>query len=363
MHGISFGAAALPYSFGPSRPGAAHGLSANQAGDHAIARSGCGQNQNASRYSLGGILSNLSSSISSLRSQLESLSTSRDLPTDSPAVGSGDFSVSAMGAQIINKQRGELQIHTQDGDVVTLKFSSKVGVSIEGQQLSDGTSTLTSTSLDMSSRSRIAVSVEGDLSDAELAAINDLVDKVGELTNEFFSGDMASVLAQAMSLSYDTSQLADYSLDLSLKQSVRTYAYAMQWSPPITIDTSQANNEATSPAAATEEPAAADAAVAAPATTASVATPETAESSTPAVPVSTDAAPTGSDSTATQIVAQFVASVRSSLRMTASDASLGMSYEFKTKLLISSITHSAPADAAPSPATLEYLEEQLGSAA
>jgi hypothetical protein len=85
-----------------------------------------------------------------------------------------------------------------------------------------------------------------------------------------------------------------------------------------------------------------------------------AETSTPPESPDTEAAPANSGSTATQIVAEFVARVRSSFHMTATDASLGMSYEFKAKLLISSIVQSAPAEATPSPATLNYLQEQLG---
>jgi hypothetical protein len=348
MHAISFGTANLPYRSGP-----VHEFS----GHHRVARNGGGDSQKTSSCSPGGILSNLSSSISSLRSQLESLSTSQNLPAD----GSGDVSASALGAQIINKQRGELQIHTQDGDVVTLKFSGKVAVRMDGEQISDGDTALTNTSLDVRSRSKIAVSVEGDLSDEELAAINDLVDKVGNLTSEFFSGDMENVLTQAMSLSYDTSVLADYSLDLSLRQSVRTYAYAALWSPPKPVATAPA------PVATADEPvapeeAAADEVVATPVETSTeaVVTPVSTEAST-AVELadSTDGAPTNSR-TAAHIVADFVAKVRSSFHMTATDTSLGMSYEFKAKLLISNIAENAPVEATPDSATLDYLQKQLG---
>ncbi len=325
MHGISFGSIHQPYRFGFM-----HGFS----GNNGVARGH--HDRGNDKVLSGNILSNLHSSIDSLRSQLESLSTSRDLPVD----WSGTVSASAMGAQIINKQRGELQIHTQDGDVVTLKFSSKVGVRIEGEQISDGSSTLSNTSLEMHSRSKTRMSVEGDLSDAELAAINNLVGKVDDLTSEFFNGDMESVLAQAMSLSYDTSVLADYSLDLSLKQSVRAYTYAVAWVPLQPADP------------VPEQPAAA------PAPT------EVAAEATPTEPATTSATPPA-DSTGspTQRMADFVAKVRSSFRMTATDTSLGMSYELKVKLLISSIADSAPAEQAPDSAQLEYLQNQLETSA
>lgn len=347
MHGISFGSTNLPYRFGPAN---------NGSGQQGVARGDYGHDRGSSSISQGGILSNLRGSISNLRSQLESLSTSRDLPID----WSGEVSASGMGAQVINKQRGELQIHTQDGDVVTLKFSSKVGVRIEGQQISDGTTTLTDASMDVYSRSKIKMSVEGELSDAELTAINNLVDKVGDLTNEFFNGDMDNVLAQAMNLSYDSSVLADYSLDLSLKQSVRAYAYTAVWSPPQQVAADPVVDETPVAVPATDDstPVAVDEVAAAPVETpaATISTAALGEDSSTTPTTSTD---TPADSSATQIVAEFVAKIRSSFHMTATEQSLGMSYEFKVKLLISSIAESAPAEAKPDSVALDYLREQL----
>ncbi|MGC3982513.1 MAG: hypothetical protein QM808_14785 [Steroidobacteraceae bacterium] len=351
MQGISFGSTNLPYQFGAAQLGTTQGLSGNHG-----TRSRCGNDQSASQssdlstYALNGILANLSSSIANLSSQLGSLSSSN---TD----GTNAISASAMGAQIINKQRGELQIHTQEGDVVTLKFSSKVGVSIEGQQVSDGDTTLTNTSLDVHGRSKIGISVEGDLSDEEMAAINDLVGKVGDLTNDFFNGDVESALSQAMSLSYDSTVLADYSLDLSLKQSVRTYAYAAQWSPPATA-TPATDNSATDAAAAdaTTPVVAADETTPASSTT-DASAPTTNDTTTPAA---TDSTATTS-SNPTQVLAAFVAKVRSSFHVSATDSSMGISYEFKAKLLIASLAQSAPAEASPNEASLNYLQDQLGA--
>lgn len=343
MHGISFGSSNLPYGLGPVQ-----GFS----GHHGVARSRNDERDSGSSVgpSLGGVLSNLSNSIADLRSQLESLSSSRDLPVD----GAG-LSASAMGATIINKQRGELQIHTLEGDVVTLKFNSKVGVSIEGQQISDGSTTLTNTSLEMHSREKLRISVEGDLNEAELAAINDLVEKVGELTSDFFNGDLEGALAQAMSLSYDSSVVADYSLDLSLKQSVRAYTYAAAWAPPKQVETAPEDEPITEVIDATPPN---------PVSEAVATTPEApvpGGETTPLAEPTTDATPVSDTGSATQIVADFVAKVRSSLRMTTTDSSLGMTYELKVKLLISSISESAPTASKPANAALDYLQQQLGS--
>lgn len=344
MHGISFGSTNLPHGLGPVQ-----GFS----GHHGVAR-GRRDEDRASGPSLGGVLSNLSSSIADLRSQLESLSSSRDLPVD----WSGEVSASGMGATLINKQRGELQIHTLEGDVVTLKFNSKVGVDIEGQQISDGNNTLTNTRLEMHSRAKIELSVAGDLNETELAAINDLVGKVGDLTSDFFSGDLESALSQAMGLSYDTSVLADYSLDLSLKQSVRAYTYAVAWMTPGQMETAPIEDEPAVEVVAAMPTAPVNEQVA----TAPVAAETGSDSVTPPGDATTGTEmTTATASNPTQIVADFVAKVRSSFRMNTTDSSLGMSYELKVKLLMSSISDSAPAESRPDGAALDYLRQQLGT--
>ncbi len=375
MHNVSFGLTNQPYNWG------SHGVQGTDCGHH---HGSCGMSQSAASSTLGSVLSNLSNSVSSLRSQLDSLATNVALPESG-------ITATGMGAEIISKQRGELQIHTQDGDMVTLKFSNKLHASIDTQQVSDGTTTLTDSSLEVSSRSRIGVSVEGDLSDEELSAINDLVGKVGELTNDFFSGDLETALSQAMNLSYDTTQLADFSLDLSLKQSVSAYAYGIQF-VPATVPANTSDTAIDEPVAAdplslidilnnADEPAESvaqgaaqdvaaeptvDAAVAAP-----VATPDETADTQAAVtssdqvattePVATEATdPAAGNVSVSTLVADFVAKVRTAFHISATDSSLGFSYEFKAKLLIASIAESAPAEAQPCAETLGCLHQQLG---
>lgn len=314
----------------------------------------------------------ISTSITTLRSQLNSL-TSADAASDSPAVSSA----SGFDAQIVSKQRGELQIHTREGDVITLKFSNKVSAEVSSQQSSQDGATLQSTSVDVHSRSKISVEIDGDLNADELAAVNDLVGKVGDLANQFYGGDVQATLAQSASLAYDTTQLTGYSLDLGLKQSIRAYAQQVQLAPPtpapipastlpvgvvpVEVPAVDAAPDA-APAEATPLEAAPTDVDSSPAVSeapvGTVASSDAEPASAAAVTTTAEASPASTDensvtpaassppATTTQTLSEFVARVRSIFSIQHGDASLGFSYDFKVRLLIASIASSAPATTA-----------------
>lgn len=70
------------------------------------------------------------------------------------------------------------------------------------------------------------VEVEGELDDEEKAALGKLFNQVQDLSNSFYSGDMAGAFDRAMALDMDSSQLASMSLRLtqtSVRQATDTY--------------------------------------------------------------------------------------------------------------------------------------------
>ncbi|MFC3151866.1 hypothetical protein ACFOEK_12570, partial [Litoribrevibacter euphylliae] len=76
------------------------------------------------------------------------------------------------------------------------------------------------------SGSQFSVSVDGELDEGELTALNDFLGQVDSLAQSFFSGDLDSALEQAMSLGYDSSELASFTLDFSYSEvqaTTRTY--------------------------------------------------------------------------------------------------------------------------------------------
>ncbi len=61
-------------------------------------------------------------------------------------------------------------------------------------------------------------SIEGDINEDEALAINDLLDQVVALADEFYYGDVEKAFNQALEIGYDSSEIAAYMLDLQLTE-------------------------------------------------------------------------------------------------------------------------------------------------
>lgn len=95
------------------------------------------------------------------------------------------------------------ELTTAEGDKVTIKASASLGMSVR-----QGAG-------DTSSSESMSFQVEGDLSDVELKAINDLLGHVNDLAEQFFSGNLDEAFNQALNLGYDETQIATFALDLA----------------------------------------------------------------------------------------------------------------------------------------------------
>nr|WP_288455085.1 DUF5610 domain-containing protein [uncultured Pseudomonas sp.] len=112
----------------------------------------------------------------------------------------------------------ELNITTRDGDRlrVSVAQASAAWSRTEGANSQSG-------SLQIGGWQ---VEVEGELDDEEKAALGKLFSQVQDLSNSFYSGDMAGAFDRAMALDMDSSQLASMSLRLtqtSVRQATDTY--------------------------------------------------------------------------------------------------------------------------------------------
>jgi hypothetical protein len=164
--------------------------------------------------------SQIDSAVSQVQDQLQSLYTAYLAHAGS---AQGADNVTAAGAKLIANAKGMLEIHTREGDTITLSFASKTGVSVENLQATSGGVQLAGNDIQAFSRSRVTVSVQGDLNAGELQAVQDLVGQVNHLADGFFGGDVAAALTQGGGLNFDSSQLVDYSLHLALKQTFEAY--------------------------------------------------------------------------------------------------------------------------------------------
>lgn len=146
-----------------------------------------------------------------------------------------EMQLSTIGTQLIEashrfrqteKSAFELQVKTRDGDIVTLKFQQhnrEQGSLFFNQQ---GQSSDLSMSYTMSAQTRFSLSVEGNLDEGELSAISDLAQKIQQVSEEFFDGNVQAAFEQGMRLGYNTDEITGFSLEMSHSQtSIATTKY------------------------------------------------------------------------------------------------------------------------------------------
>lgn len=108
----------------------------------------------------------------------------------------------------------KFELTTKEGDKVSIRASSSLGSSFSTEQSKNGVSISGSTS----SSSAFELSIEGDLNESELNAINELLGRVDKLAGQFYAGNLDKVFDKAVALGYDDQQIASYSLNLSQVQ-------------------------------------------------------------------------------------------------------------------------------------------------
>ena len=115
--------------------------------------------------------------------------------------------------------RAGLLIETQEGDVVRLRISSRdaftlnASVNPSGEQFE----------FSHASKTRVKLTVDGDLNAEELAAIQGVVDQAGALAQQFFNGETSAAFETAAALNIDGQQLANVGLRLHHREQL-TYS-------------------------------------------------------------------------------------------------------------------------------------------
>ncbi|NNC64672.1 MAG: hypothetical protein HKN84_07790, partial [Gammaproteobacteria bacterium] len=151
-------------------------------------------------------------------------------------------------------ERTTLQIRTQEGDVVKLKFRAKDSLSGQSATVENGETTLAELSVRARSTTRLKISVQGDLNSDELAAIQSIVEQAGALANEFFSGGTAEAATLASFLELNPEQLDQVRFRFSLRERL---TYTQIGSSPVpqsapVIESAPTVNDGADPSAAAD---------------------------------------------------------------------------------------------------------------
>lgn len=130
------------------------------------------------------------------------------LPATSSYLGYGNYEYG-------RAREFSFELMTKEGDKVTIKATSSEGLAVEAGRAGHGNSSVGAVNASYSSSQSFSLSIEGDLSENELSAINDLLGRVNDLASEFFDGDLDVAFDQAMNMGYDAEQIASFSLNLA----------------------------------------------------------------------------------------------------------------------------------------------------
>ncbi|EAT13730.1 DUF5610 domain-containing protein [Bermanella marisrubri] len=110
------------------------------------------------------------------------------------------------------------ELTTQEGDKVTIKANSQFESYAAFMKAQSESGQTQVAGVSQSMNSGYSLSVEGDISEAEMAAIEDLMSQVNSLSEEFYGGDLDKAFDMAMGLTSDASQIAEFSLNLRQQQ-------------------------------------------------------------------------------------------------------------------------------------------------
>jgi len=116
------------------------------------------------------------------------------------------------------KQRTSIRIRTQEGDVVRLSIKRSDQFSATDKTSSENGNTVSSTEVSVSTRSRMVLKIEGDINEAEYAAIQNVFSQAEEIANSFFGGDLQAAFDSAQGFEFDMGQLARVNMRFRLQQ-------------------------------------------------------------------------------------------------------------------------------------------------
>lgn len=133
-----------------------------------------------------------------------------------------------LAASIERRENVELEIQTRDGDIITLSLNnaSSQSASVLAGSASSGNNRAALLAYQQVEKasSQFSFTVQGELDEEELKALELLLADISSLSEEFFSGNFDEAFEQALSLQLDPSEFTSLSLDLSLLTRASVFA-------------------------------------------------------------------------------------------------------------------------------------------
>ena len=270
--------------------------------------------------------------------------------------GAGASGEVAVAGRIRQKQKTQLEIVTQEGDVVKLSLKTRMHATIAGAAVGTADGVSSGASVRVIAGAKLEIAVEGDLNDEETAAIRAVLLQVEELADKFFAGDTQAAFAAASQMGIDGEQLASVAIKMSFRQRIEASGFVTRPLPapaPETPSAPPTSSQDLPVAEAVPSPAVAE--------SPSASTPEPAAQTTaPAVQTSPQAPSTESPLAG---IGRFLAEVLRAFNEASQTGQGSLDLRFKLDLLLSATRVVAQAEPSPTSATpaIEKLEQASGA--
>lgn len=137
-----------------------------------------------------------------------------------------------IAASYNTRQTTSLVVNTLEGDRVTIDISKQATSSRTAVAGAAGESGFESTQTHREASVNFSFSVQGELSDDERKAVDELIQRIDKVSDKFFDGNVQAAFSKAAHLKFDGEELAGYSLSLSSSQTYRAVAAYQQTQPP-----------------------------------------------------------------------------------------------------------------------------------
>lgn len=146
--------------------------------------------------------------------------------------------MSFQGIAMQSSRSAQIQIETQEGDIVTINFNQAESASRSAFNMSQDDSSISGYEENYSFSSNFNISIEGELNEDEQKSLEDLMKKMHKVSHAFFNGNDKAALKHAMKLGFDNQQIAGFSMDLNRQKSVQAVAaYQQTLTPEYAVNT------------------------------------------------------------------------------------------------------------------------------
>ena len=181
----------------------------------------------------GSFTKNISDAFAEIRQRLDDLLNSLSQPAPT-TINANYFKYDA-------SSETSIQIRTQDGDIVNIQFSNSSHQEYFNGSIENGQTAANDTTYQNSSDSHYAFSVEGDLDEEELAAIEKLVTGIQEITKSHSQNDISAAFSTLNNINFDTSELQAYQFESKTVEEFKAVSLYQQLASDETREHTSAN--------------------------------------------------------------------------------------------------------------------------